>query len=64
MQIAPCCYWAQALAYGPNINDFGYTASPEALLASGKAIEFSGRCTEKEDGIDRSATYSLFIRFI
>ena len=41
-------HWAQALAYGPNINDFGYTASPEALSASGKAIEFSGRCTEKE----------------
>jgi len=41
-------HWAQALAYGPNINDFGYTASPEALSASGKAIEFSARCTEKE----------------
>jgi hypothetical protein len=41
-------YWAQALAYGPNINDFGYTASPEALGASGKAIEFSAGCTEKE----------------
>ena len=41
-------HWAQALTYGPNINDFGYTASPEALSASGKAIEFSGRCTEKE----------------
>src|SRR4030095_16124765 len=41
-------HWAQALAYGPNINDFGYTASPEALSASGKAIEFSAGCTEKE----------------
>ena len=45
---SPMLLWAQALSYGPNINDFGYTASPEALLASGKAIEFSGRCTEKE----------------
>src|SRR6187399_267758 len=45
---SPMLLWAQALTYGPNINDFGYTASPEALLASGKAIEFSGRCTEKE----------------
>src|SRR4029078_11486272 len=26
-------YWAQALAYGPNINDLGYTASPDALLS-------------------------------
>ena len=40
--------WAQALAYGPNINDLGYAASPEALLASGKAIEFSNGSTEKE----------------
>jgi len=45
---SPMLLWAQALTYGPNINDFGYTASPEALLASGKAIEFSGRCTDKE----------------
>lgn len=33
-------YWAQALSYGPNINDFGYRASPEALAAVSKAIEF------------------------
>jgi tetratricopeptide (TPR) repeat protein len=45
---SPMLLWAQALTYGPNINDFGYTASPEALSASGKAIEFSGRCTDKE----------------
>jgi hypothetical protein len=34
-------YWAQALSYGPNINDFGYRASPEALAALDKAKEFS-----------------------
>ena len=45
---SPMLLWAQALTYGPNINDFGYTASPEALTANGKAIEFSGRCTDKE----------------
>lgn len=45
---SPMPLWAQALTYGPNINDFGYTASPEALSAIGKAIEFSGRCTDKE----------------
>src|SRR6186713_2991235 len=45
---SPMLLWGQALTYGPNINDFGYTASPEALSASGKAIEFSARCTEKE----------------
>lgn len=30
-------YWGKALAYGPNINDFGYSASPEALAAMNKA---------------------------
>lgn len=34
-------YWAQALAYGPNINDLGYAASPEALYATNKAKEFA-----------------------
>ncbi len=46
--------WAEALAYGPNINDLGYTASPDALAASGKAIEFCGPCTEKEEVLIRA----------
>jgi tetratricopeptide (TPR) repeat protein len=40
----PACamlQWAQALAYGPNINDLGYAASPDALTASDKAVELS-----------------------
>lgn len=41
-------YWAQALTYGPNINDLGYTASPDALNSSSKAAELSGNCTDKE----------------
>lgn len=41
-------YWAQALAYGPNINDFGYKATYEAFLAAGRSIESCGFCTEKE----------------
>jgi tetratricopeptide (TPR) repeat protein len=40
--------WAQALAYGPNINDLGYSASPDALTVSGKAVELSVRGTAKE----------------
>jgi tetratricopeptide (TPR) repeat protein len=40
--------WAQALAYGPNINDLGYAASPDALVAGSKAVELSGNATEKE----------------
>jgi tetratricopeptide (TPR) repeat protein len=42
-------YWAQALAYGPNINDLGYTASPDALAAIDRAVELaSGKMTTKE----------------
>lgn len=40
--------WAQALTYGPNINDLGYTASPDALLAVNKAISLSTNATKKE----------------
>lgn len=42
-------YWAQALAYGPNINDLGYAASPDALVAIEKAMELMDNSnTEKE----------------
>jgi tetratricopeptide (TPR) repeat protein len=30
-------YWAEALALGPNINDLGYTASPDAVKAAQRA---------------------------
>jgi tetratricopeptide (TPR) repeat protein len=40
--------WAQALTYGPNINDFGYAASPDALAASSKAVELSVNSSQKE----------------
>ena len=41
-------FWAQALAYGPNINDLGYAASPEALEATKQAAAFSEKCTPRE----------------
>jgi len=41
-------YWAQALAYGPNINDFAYSSTPEALAAAQKAKVLAGQCTDKE----------------
>ncbi len=47
-------YWAQALAYGPNINDYGYAASYDAFLAAGRAIESCGFCTEKEEMLIRA----------
>ncbi|MFN5135893.1 MAG: tetratricopeptide repeat protein [Chitinophagaceae bacterium] len=43
-------HWAQALVYGPNINDYGFRASPEALKALNKAKQFASTATafEKE----------------
>lgn len=44
-------YWGMALAFGPNINDFGYSASPEALVAIRKAKELSANCSDVEKSL-------------
>ena len=47
----PTCamlYWGEALAYGPNVNDFVYAETPDALLAISKAKQYSNASTEKE----------------
>ncbi|MEO6219081.1 MAG: hypothetical protein ABIO81_01540, partial [Ginsengibacter sp.] len=44
-------YWAEALGYGPNINDFGYAASPAALAAINKAEELSVNSSKKEEAL-------------
>lgn len=44
-------YWGKALAYGPNINDLGYAASPDALMAMQKAKELSGSSTALEKAL-------------
>lgn len=44
-------YWAEALAYGPNINDLGYAASPAALIATKKANVLSKNASLKEKGL-------------
>ncbi|MGN6353031.1 MAG: tetratricopeptide repeat protein [Parafilimonas sp.] len=44
-------YWGTALSYGPNINDYGYAASPEALVAIAKAKQFSSSCTPVEKAL-------------
>lgn len=41
-------YWAQALAYGPNINDFASAISPEAFAAAQKAVSLSADCSARE----------------
>jgi len=44
-------YWAQALAYGPNINDFEYNATPEAFAAAQKALSLQSNCSPKEKAL-------------
>ncbi len=44
-------YWAQALAYGPNINDVGYAASPLAYAAAQKAIALSTSASPFEQAL-------------
>lgn len=44
-------YWAQALGYGPNINDYGYRASPEALEAISKAVELEDKASPFEKAL-------------
>lgn len=41
-------YWGEALAYGPNINDYGYAASPDALIAVRNAKEHLNKASVKE----------------
>ena len=45
---AAMLYWAVALAYGPNINDYGYFASPDALASLSKAKQFQANASLKE----------------
>jgi tetratricopeptide (TPR) repeat protein len=40
--------WGIALAYGPNINDFAYAATPEAFAAAQKALSLKNNCTAAE----------------
>jgi hypothetical protein len=44
-------YWGKALSYGPNINDLGYSASPDALTAVQKAKELCSSCTPVESAL-------------
>ncbi len=41
-------YWGEALAYGPNINDYGYAASPDALIAVRNAKGHLNKASVKE----------------
>lgn len=47
-KLNPVIYWAQALAYGPNINDVAYNAAPDALAASQKATLYMANAGNAE----------------
>lgn len=44
-------YWAQALAYGPNINDFEYSAAPDAFAAAQKVLSLQNNFSLKEKAL-------------
>jgi tetratricopeptide (TPR) repeat protein len=49
-------FWAEALTYGPNINDFGYRASPEALASINNANMFAERLSPFEKALINAMT--------
>jgi hypothetical protein len=52
-------FWAKALTYGPNINDFGYRASPEALASVSKANMFA----ENASPFEKSLINAMTVRY-
>ena len=48
---SPMPLWGMALAYGPNINDVTYTATPKALEAINKAKTLSNASSSFEKGL-------------
>jgi len=52
-------YWGKALAYGPNINDLGYAASPEALAAVNNAKANNETATPVENAL----IDAMFVRY-
>ena len=47
----PMIRWAEALAYGPNINDVEYKASADALTAVKKAVELNSSANDVEKAL-------------
>jgi len=52
-------YWAQALCLGPNINDYGYRASVDALAAANVAKELSASATP----LERDLVKAISVRY-
>ena len=45
-------YWGQALAYGPNINDYAYATTPDAVAVMLKAKQFSAGLSERDKALE------------
>ncbi|MFT3912038.1 MAG: hypothetical protein QM737_21615 [Ferruginibacter sp.] len=52
-------YWAQALAYGPNINDYAYATAPDALAVSQKAKQYSAGLSDR----DKALVNAMAVRY-
>lgn len=52
----PVIWWAQALAYGPNINDVSYEVLPQALEAVDKANALLAKASPVERGLIKAIT--------
>ena len=55
----PMIYWAQALAYGPNINDYAYAATPDAYAAASKASTLSSGAGK----IEKALIAAMLVRY-
>jgi tetratricopeptide (TPR) repeat protein len=55
----PMIYWGQALAYGPNINDFAYAATPDAVSAIERARELSATSGQR----DKALIAAMLVRY-
>lgn len=55
----PMVWWAQSLAFGPNINDVGYAASPEALATNAKALAL----LSKANPVEKALIQAIQVRY-
>lgn len=56
---SPMLFWAEALTYGPNINDLGYAASPAAL----QAVKNANQYIDKATPIEKALIGAMSIRY-
>jgi len=53
-------WWGKALAFGPNINDFGYQRPSEAYPSAAKAVSLKASCTP----IEKALIDAIAIRYV